>query len=155
MTVELYGADVDISWHRRPDQAAEIREVVEKITADAKRASQILEACTENAGPGGLHFRFPIVAQSVFALISSRPKELEDLTNSLERGRLSIMEKIGMMQSFALSALLAHANNPSKRSPSPRKPKKNLSILFVDSANESKSASTTPSSGLTMLNIAH
>jgi hypothetical protein len=139
--------------HRRPSQATELREIITEITEDAKRASQILEECSENVGPGGLHFRFSIVAQSFWAL-GGGPKELEQLANSLERGRHSIIEQNSIMQSFGLNALLLHANSPSRRSPSPRKIRKDISILFVDDVNKSKSDMTMACSEL-VLSICH
>ena len=128
--------------HRRPNQAVELRETIKEITADAKRISRILEQCYENAGPGGLHFRFDIIAQSFFAL-GGGAKELEKLANNLKRGRDSISEQLIRLQGHGMNVLLAQANNPIRRSPSPRKIRKNLSILFVDSVNESRSAMTT------------
>ena len=120
---------------RLASQTIELKRIMEEIYKDVCKINKILERWETNTGPGGLQFRFRNVGQAVFALGSS-PDELKKLSDSLDRRKGEVTAQMTLMLGLGWNAQVPNANRPV--SPSSMQ---DVSIIFVDKDNESKSMS--------------
>ncbi len=105
---------------------------MKNIHEDIGKINKILEKWESNTGPGGIQFRFRPVGQALFAL-GSNPDELRKLANTLDRRKGEISDQMQLMLGLGWNAQVPNVNRPV--SPSPMK---DVSIIFVDSDNESE-----------------
>jgi hypothetical protein len=108
---------------------------MEEIQVDVKKVNVILDKWENRTGPGGLQYR-DFVRQTLFALGSS-PDQLAKLGDSLERKQGELRGQVGLMSGFGVGTVLAQANPPHVQVPVQHP--EIVSILFVDSINESES----------------
>ncbi|KAI9695332.1 MAG: hypothetical protein M1820_008684 [Bogoriella megaspora] len=120
-----------------PSQTGELQIIIDEIKVSAKAIYEIVDKWDNYRGPFG--FRFASAPSHVLFAIGSSPEKLSKLTEDIQDSRYELRDYLQLLGYFGINELVGRDQRVQGRTPSPRPPGREYSVLFVDPQNLGRS----------------